>query len=79
MDITMNFFQPKTITLAIITVVLSLQGCSTVKPYQKAWLNDANMKLGKLDIEKFDESIHTYREGASGGGNGKSSGGCGCN
>ena len=69
----------KHMNVAIITVALSLQGCSTVKPYQKAWLNDANMKLGKLDIDKFDESIHTYREGASGGGNGKSSGGCGCN
>ncbi|HXB32796.1 MAG TPA: DUF4266 domain-containing protein [Puia sp.] len=54
-------------------------GCATVKPYQKAWLNDFNMRLGKTDIEKFDESVHTYREGASGGGNGKASGGCGCN
>lgn len=54
-------------------------GCATVKPYQKAWLNDFNMRLGKMDIEKFDESVHTYREGASGGGNGKASGGCGCN
>jgi hypothetical protein len=37
------------------------------------------MKLGKADNEKFSESVHTYREGASGGGNGKASGGCSCN
>lgn len=56
-----------------------LPSCQTVKPYQKARLNDASMKLGKSDIEKFEESVQTYREGASGGGNGKASGGCGCN
>jgi len=56
-----------------------LHGCAVVKPYQKAYLNDALMKLGRQDIDKFDESVHAYREGASGGGSGKSSGGCGCN
>jgi hypothetical protein len=54
-------------------------GCRAVKPYQRIYLNDANMRLGKADIEKMDESVHTYREAASGGGNGKASGGCGCN
>lgn len=53
--------------------------CTSVKPFQKARLNDFNMKLGKADIEKMDENMQTYREGASGGGNGKPSGGCGCN
>jgi hypothetical protein len=62
-------------TVSLSTII----GCTTVKPYQRAYLNDANMKLGKLDIEKFDENVQTYREGASGGGNGKPSGGCGCN
>ncbi|PSL44286.1 uncharacterized protein DUF4266 [Chitinophaga niastensis] len=62
-----------------IAVTSLLAACATVKPYQRIYLNDANMKLGKADIEKFDESVHTYREGASGGGNGKGSGGCGCN
>ncbi len=56
-----------------------LQSCISVKPYQRAYLNDANMKSGKQDIEKFDENMQTYREGASGGGSGKSGGGCGCN
>jgi hypothetical protein len=63
----------------ILVATGTTTGCATVKPYQKAWLNDFNMRLGRTDIEKFDESVHTYREGASGGGNGKASGGCGCN
>lgn len=74
---------PKLVRIAagsiIITSMAATGGCAAVKPYQKAWLNDFSMKLGKTDIEKFDESVHTYREGASGGGNGKASGGCGCN
>lgn len=60
-------------------VALTTLSCTTVKPYQRAYLNDAEMQAGKLDIEKFDENMQTYREGASGGGSGKSSGGCGCN
>jgi hypothetical protein len=62
----------------LLGLVLAFTHCRTVKPYQKAYLNDRTMKLGKPDIEKFDESVQTYREGASGG-NGKPSGGCGCN
>ncbi len=59
--------------------VILLTSCATVKPYQRAYLNDAGMKAGKNDIEKFDENVQAYREGASGGGSGKASGGCGCN
>jgi hypothetical protein len=57
----------------------SAGGCTTIKPYQKVYLNDYHMTPGKPDIEKFDESVQAYREGASGGGSGKASGGCGCN
>jgi hypothetical protein len=64
---------------AVAVLCFSLASCSTVKPYQRAYLNDANMQQGKLSIEKFDENMQTYREGASGGGSGKASGGCGCN
>jgi len=37
------------------------------------------MKLDTKISGKFREKVHAYREGASGGGTGKSSGGCGCN
>ena len=66
-------------TIAGLAATAAISGCKTVKPYQRIYLNDANMRLGKADIDKFDESVHTYREGASGGGNGKASGGCSCN
>lgn len=65
--------------ISVLILAFALGSCHTVKPYQRAYLNDENMKLGKADNEKFSESVHTYREGASGGGNGKASGGCSCN
>lgn len=65
--------------ILLMSIMLITGSCMTVKPYQRAYLNDAEMQAGKLDIEKFDENMQTYREGASGGGSGKSSGGCGCN
>ncbi|HEY8971206.1 MAG TPA: DUF4266 domain-containing protein [Puia sp.] len=37
------------------------------------------MRPGSAGIDKFDINVHSIREGASGGGNGKVSGGCGCN
>lgn len=67
------------IATGIFGVLLILQSCTTVKPYQRVYLNDESMQPGKRGIEKFDENVHTYREGSSGGGSGKSSGGCGCN
>ena len=65
--------------LTVITLFVILQACAAVKPYQRAYLNDDNMQAGKRSIEKFEENAHTYREGSSGGGSGKASGGCGCN
>lgn len=65
--------------ISFLPLAISFCSCHTVKPYQRAYLNDENMKLGKANNEKFSESVHTYREGASGGGNGKASGGCSCN
>jgi hypothetical protein len=50
-----------------------------VKPYQRAYLNDNAMQINKKNIDKLSQDMHSYKEGASGGGRGKSSGGCGCN
>ncbi|MBC8151400.1 MAG: DUF4266 domain-containing protein [Bacteroidetes bacterium] len=55
------------------------QGCTTVRPYQRAYLNDERMQLGQRPIDNPDENTHAYREGSLGGGGGKASGGCGCN
>jgi hypothetical protein len=52
--------------------------CQTVKPYQRAYLNDAAMQMGLNKVSGFEKYALMIREGASGAG-GKNSGGCGCN
>jgi len=50
-----------------------------VKPYQKQYINDAEMELHARKVEKTETSFQLYREGASGANGGKTGGGCGCN
>jgi len=54
-------------------------GCVHVKPYQKMYLNDEEMKLAGKKTDVFDNGIESYREGSSGATGGKTGGGCGCN
>ncbi len=63
----------------IVFTLLSFGSCKAVKPYQRAYLNDNAMQIKNKNIDKLSSDMHTYKEGASGGGRGKSSGGCGCN
>ena len=65
-------------SFACITVIIFCS-CTTVKPYQKNKLNDAEMLLGNRKVEKTELNFQSYREGASGANAGKSGGGCGCN
>jgi hypothetical protein len=65
--------------ILIAIALLSFGSCRTVKPYQRAYLNDNAMQINKKNIDKLSQDMHSYKEGASGGGRGKSSGGCGCN
>lgn len=64
---------------AFLFIFLVLSSCATVKPYQKQYLNDADMSLSARKSEKFEQNFQLYREGASGANGGKSGGGCGCN
>ena len=68
-------------SIAAIGLALIAPGfaCRSVKPYQRKYLNDEAMQVGQRPIEKLSSNAHTYREGASGGGKAKTSGGCGCN
>ena len=63
----------------IAVMFMSIGSCRTVKPYQRAYLNDNAMQINKKNVDKLSSDMHSYKEGASGGGHGKSSGGCGCN
>jgi hypothetical protein len=65
--------------LVVVASVCSMMACQTVKPYQRVYLNDSEMRLGQRTSESFERNAMTYREGASGGGSGRASGGCGCN
>lgn len=65
--------------LSLITTISLISACSSVKPYQKNKVNDAEMTLSSRKVQKFEQSFQLYREGASGANGGKSGGGCGCN
>ena len=60
-------------------IIFILSSCTTVKPYQKAYLNDPCMELAGHKLDYFETNFQTYREGASGANGGKVGGGCGCN
>jgi hypothetical protein len=60
-------------------VLALLTRCESVRPYQRIYLNDHEMKPGQPETRRFEEQVQAYREGASGGGTSKTSGGCGCN
>ena len=68
----------KLVVLAIAFIFFST-GCTTVKPYQKQYLNDEEMALTTKKIEAYEQNMEVYREGASGANGGNVSGGCGCN
>lgn len=67
------------IFLILITSFLLLQGCSTVKPYQRVYLNDAEMRMGSTSGRAFMDYVHGIRTGGVIAGTKKSTGGCGCN
>jgi len=65
--------------IGLVFLAVALQACMSVKAYQKAYINDDDMKLSSRKVESYEINIHTYREGASGASGGKVGGGCGCN
>ena len=54
-------------------------GCHRVTANQRGTLARPDMELGSVpELSSGEEHARGYREGATGGGNGKA-GGCGCN
>ena len=60
-------------------LAIGLASCTSVRPYQKIYINDPCMVLAPDKVDYFETNFHTYREGASGANGGKVGGGCGCN
>lgn len=65
--------------LSAIGILLFLNGCQAVKPYQRAYLNDRAMEINGKPIRAFEDYFESIREGATFPGGEKTSGGCGCN
>ena len=62
-----------------ILLLILTQSCVSIEAYQKIYLSDRDMALIDPRVKSFETDIQTYREGASGGNEGKTGGGCGCN
>lgn len=63
----------------LLGAVIFFGSCTSVKPFQKQFLNDAEMELAARKAQKFESNFMSYREGAAGANGGKTGGGCGCN
>ena len=59
--------------------LLALSACSTLKPYDRIYVNDPEMSMSASPGKNFELYIESIREGASPSDGSKSSGGCGCN
>lgn len=66
------------ITFLFMLLLNSFASCQSVKPYQRAYLNDRDMQFVGQSAELMEKKAQAYREGASGAGKGKTIGGCGC-
>jgi len=64
--------------IAFLIIIGFISSCQSVKPYQRKYLNDSSMKMGKISVASFETNAEAIREGASSGQT-KSNGGCGCN
>lgn len=71
--------KPRLLYLFFLLFFIVVTACEAVRPYQRVYLNDRDMKMGQLGARRYEENVQAYREGATGGGSKKNSGGCGCN
>ncbi len=63
----------------LLLIIGSLSSCVAVKEYEKVNINDPDMVLSQLKIDKSETTFQSYREASSGANGGKTGGGCGCN
>lgn len=66
-------------SIALVSLVLALGGCVTVRPEDKEFLADPAMTFGSHGTSAaHEEHVFNNREASFGGG-GVAGGGCGCN
>ena len=64
--------------IAGIFFAIVFSGCVSVKPYQRAYLNDPEMQLDTKAAAQFEVYYESIREGSSAATGGKTPDGCGC-
>lgn len=65
--------------IAFFIFIAVCTSCTTVRPYERMYLNDADMVLKALPEAAYETNFEAYREGAAGAMGKKAGGGCGCN
>lgn len=66
--------------LLISSIVISIfASCKAVKPYERQYVSDSEMKMENDTGKSFNLYVQSIREGATPSGSTKGSGGCGCN
>lgn len=66
-------------TTFIVCILVVAASCTTLKPYERIYVDDASMQMGISSGESFQYYVESIREGGISPGSGKSGGGCGCN
>ena len=74
----MKMMKNKPIFWLLALLLSGFTACTSVKPWQRQYLNDSAMQFGGKGVASFENSVQAIREGASSGET-KSTGGCGCN
>jgi len=62
-----------------ILFIAAVESCASIKPYERIYVNDTEMKMESDAGSSFRTYVYSIREGATPAGRRKSSGGCGCN
>lgn len=67
------------VLILVILVSVSASSCTTLKPYERVYVNDEEMMMGSSSNKKFLHYTQTIREGSVPAQGQKGNGGCGCN
>lgn len=66
-------------TFILSFLCLFFSSCTTLKPYERVYVNDPDMEMGTSAAAGFEKYMQTIREGSVTADGQKGSGGCGCN
>lgn len=65
--------------LILFFLCIIFSSCTTLKPYERVYVNDPDMQMGNSSAASFEKYTQAIREGSVTADGKKGSGGCGCN